>query len=104
MKVLLFEDSPRSKTLVEMNNSAESVVQRVPRRALLENIDNWNKPVFLPEQEIVETGSSVLKGNLVVIGIEVPLAKLNGLITSISVVDTGSTTTSAVIARKPPIQ
>lgn len=57
-----------------MSDSTKSIVQSVPRHMLPDNIDSWNNLVFLPEQKIVETGSSVLKGNLVVIGIEVPVA------------------------------
>ncbi|MEM1696627.1 MAG: hypothetical protein QXQ90_08555 [Desulfurococcaceae archaeon] len=84
-KILLLEDTLRNKTLVELSDGAKCVVQRVPRQILLENIDNWNRFVFLPEPELVEIGLSVLKGDLGVVDIRAPVVRLNELIASIGV-------------------
>ncbi|MEM2752000.1 MAG: hypothetical protein QXI94_02835 [Sulfolobales archaeon] len=89
-KILLSEDALRvsggkKEGLVELSSGATCVVQRVPRRMLLENIDNWNKLVFLPEPEVVDIGLSVLKGDLGVMDVRVPVARLNELIASIGI-------------------
>ncbi|MEM1623507.1 MAG: hypothetical protein QW543_05195 [Sulfolobales archaeon] len=89
-KILLSEDTLRvsgdkKEGLVELSSGAMCIVQRVPRRMLLENMDNWNKLVFLPEPEVVDIGLSVLKGDLGVMGIKVPVARLNELIASIGI-------------------
>ncbi|MEM2803756.1 MAG: hypothetical protein QXJ05_06165, partial [Nitrososphaerota archaeon] len=84
--ILLSENVLRtcSETLLEISNAA-CIVQRVPRRILLENIDNWNKLIFLPEPEIVDIGLSVLRGDLGVMDIRVPVARLNELIAGMGV-------------------
>ncbi|MEM0083516.1 MAG: hypothetical protein QW102_03250, partial [Candidatus Nezhaarchaeales archaeon] len=88
--ILLSEDTLRvsnnkKEGLVELSSGATYVVQLVPRRTLLENIDNWNRFVFLPEPEVVDIGLSVLKGDLGVMDIRVPVARLNELITSMGI-------------------
>ncbi|MEM4959151.1 MAG: hypothetical protein QXX12_04665 [Nanopusillaceae archaeon] len=89
-KILLLEDTLRVRdgrkyTLAELSSGAACTIQVVPRQELLENIDNWNKLVFLPDPEIVEIGLSVLRGDLGVVGIKVPVVRLNELVTSIGI-------------------
>ena len=88
--ILLSEDMLRvsdgkKEALVELSSGATCIVQRVPRRMLLENIDNWNRLVFLPEPEVVEIGLGALRGDLGVMDIKVPVVRLNELVTSIGI-------------------
>ncbi|MEM0172591.1 hypothetical protein [Thermofilum sp.] len=89
-KILLSEDSlrvssDRKERLVELSDGAIYIVQRIPRPMLLENIDNWNRLVFLPELDVIDFGFKILKGDLGVMGIKVPMIRLNDLITNIGI-------------------
>ncbi|MEM4570078.1 MAG: hypothetical protein QXE66_02075 [Desulfurococcaceae archaeon] len=88
--ILLSEDMLRvsdgkKEALVELSSGATCIVQRVPRRMLLENIDNWNRFVLLPEPEVVEIGLGALRGDLGVMDIKVPVVRLNELVTSMGI-------------------
>ncbi|MEM1624961.1 MAG: hypothetical protein QW794_06185 [Thermosphaera sp.] len=50
------------KDVVELDSGARCVVQKVRRKVLLENLDNWNRLVFLPEQGVVHIGLKALEG------------------------------------------
>ncbi|MEM0486897.1 MAG: hypothetical protein QW080_02025 [Sulfolobales archaeon] len=83
---LLSEELIRSSgDLVELPCGTSCLVLRVSRSELLENLDNWNRLVFLPESEVVSFGLNTLKGDLSVLGIRVPVVRLMELVESMGV-------------------
>lgn len=74
---LLSERAIDGESIVELSVGAKCLVHRIKREELLENLDNWNKFVFLPEPELVKLGLGVIeRGDLGVLKLEVPVVKL----------------------------
>jgi len=76
----------RQENYVEAGNSRAFLVT-VKRNELLENLDNWGRFVSLPSLETLREMAHLLDGDLM-IGkrhLEIPLIKLNNLISSIGV-------------------
>ncbi|MEM1873033.1 MAG: hypothetical protein QXS85_04850 [Acidilobaceae archaeon] len=71
--------------LVELASGASCIITRASRKSLLESLDNWNRFVFLPEREVVEIGLRVLEGDLSILGLKVPVARLVELAESIGI-------------------
>ncbi|MEM0304649.1 MAG: hypothetical protein QW685_06355 [Saccharolobus sp.] len=59
------------------------ITTKVNRKQLLENIDNWNKFVFLPDNEIIKIGLKVLEGDL--LGVKIPITRLENIIQTIGI-------------------
>lgn len=66
---------------------SKAFVTSVKRKELLDNVDNWGKFVFLPNIELLDEIINLLGGTIKVgkLSVEIPLTRLNGLISSIGV-------------------
>ncbi|MEM5784840.1 MAG: N-6 DNA methylase [Candidatus Aenigmatarchaeota archaeon] len=77
---ILKEKNKESGERTEPITNTTYILTRIPRKKLLENIDNWNRLIFIPHTEAIKLGSKILSGDLNVMDLHVPLTPLGNLI------------------------
>ncbi|ADB57634.1 N-6 DNA methylase [Archaeoglobus profundus] len=84
--IALANQIDRGEEYVEAGN-AQAFVISVDRKTLLKYIDNWGRFVFLPNTYLIKEILDILRGVIRVgnIKIEIPITKLNNLISSIGI-------------------
>ncbi|MEM2208263.1 MAG: hypothetical protein QXG17_06195 [Sulfolobales archaeon] len=81
--------SKMSRVLLGLDSGTRALITKVSRVDLLRNVDNINRFVAFPEQEVVRDALDIVeRGSLGVEGVEVPVTKLYSIVETIGVSST----------------